>query len=94
MSLLHGILFVAPFLFCIHHIKVKEKSGAISALDKNFERTLRAYKYVAPSDSVLEKLFLHRMWNFLAALVPRSIAPNLITLTGGVFIICAAVGRL
>ena len=46
---------------------------------------VRSYKYTSPEDSVLEKLFLQRFWNFGVRFFPTWFAPNLMTTVGLVF---------
>ena len=52
---------------------------------------IKAYEYVAPRLSLLERLFLDRLWELIAKHVyPRWLAPNLITLLGGMCVVLAA----
>ena len=46
---------------------------------------VRSYRYTSPEDSVLEKLFLQRFWNFGVRFFPTWFAPNLMTAVGLVF---------
>ena len=46
---------------------------------------VRSYRYTSPEDSVLEKLFLQRFWNFGVRFFPTWFAPNLMTTVGLVF---------
>ena len=49
------------------------------------------YKYVAPRLSLCERLYLDQFWNMLAQRIyPPWLAPNLITLLGGLCIVAAA----
>jgi ethanolaminephosphotransferase len=44
---------------------------------------VRSYKYTSPNDTLLERLFLHRLWSFLVhACCPKWVAPNLLTAVG------------
>jgi phosphatidylglycerophosphate synthase len=52
---------------------------------------LAQYKYEAPRLSILERLYLDKFWNLLAARVyPPWLAPNVITMCGGLCILLAA----
>ena len=52
---------------------------------------ISAYEYVAPRLSLLERLFLDHAWELIAKRVyPRWLAPNLITLLGGMCVVVAA----
>ncbi len=44
--------------------------------------TLSAYRYSSPTQSLMERVCLVRMWNALAERLPRNIAPNLLTMLG------------
>ena len=48
-------------------------------INSHFEQTLKSYKYISPTSSILEDLFLNAFWDRCALCVPRWVAPNLIT---------------
>jgi len=64
---------------------IEEAAHVVGSLDSpSFAETLKAYKYSAPSLSMLEQAYLERFWDLLANKVyPPWLAPNLITLAGG-----------
>ncbi|EGV65674.1 Phosphotransferase [Yamadazyma tenuis] len=49
---------------------------------------LKLYKYSSEDHSTISRLVLKPWWNWFVQLFPRSMAPNVITLLGLVFIIC------
>lgn len=51
---------------------------------------LRKYKYSGVDKSLCARLFLNAYWERVVALMPRWLAPNAITLAGGVFCFAAA----
>eukprot|EP00750_Incisomonas_marina_P026970 INCI6057.1.p1 GENE.INCI6057.1~~INCI6057.1.p1 ORF type:complete len:432 (-),score=73.64 INCI6057.1:1275-2570(-) len=54
-----------------------------NAIDaKNLRQTLQAYRYSSPTQSLMERVFLVRQWNWFAEFLPRNVAPNVLTLTG------------
>ena len=46
-------------------------------------RAILAYRYVTPTSSLVERAFLNAFWEKAVLLVPRSVAPNTLTLMGG-----------
>lgn len=48
---------------------------------------LRLYKYSSEDHSVISKYVLKRWWNFFVQIFPLSMAPNVVTLLGFVFIV-------
>jgi phosphatidylglycerophosphate synthase len=55
--------------------------------DARFARILRGYRYVAPENSIFEQLAGHALWAWLAKFFPHWVAPNLITLAGGIAVL-------
>jgi len=73
---------------------VATRGGALTGADAagpdaDFKRGVLGYKYVSPSCSVLERLYLNSFWDKCAASYPDWLAPNIITLTGGSCILLA-----
>lgn len=54
---------------------------------KSFAEYIRSYEYVSPQLSLCERLFLDRFWTAVAGWYPPWLAPNLVTLTGFVFVL-------
>ena len=56
--------------------------------EKNLKSAVQDYKYVSPTTTILERLFLIKYWNWLATQYPKWLAPNVITLTGFAAFVC------
>ena len=56
--------------------------------EKKLKSAVQDYKYVSPTTTILERLFLIKYWNWLATQYPKWLAPNVITLTGFAAFVC------
>ena len=56
---------------------------------EEYKHVLKQYKYVSPTQSLAERLFLDRWWDYVATFYPRWLAPNAITLVGSAFMALA-----
>lgn len=51
-------------------------------IPQEYVENLKRYKYASSDSSILSRFVLQHYWNFVVGLVPMTIAPNMITLTG------------
>ena len=51
--------------------------------EDDFTRATRAYRYVSPNLSLFEQLFLNPFWDRFVHVYPRWLAPNVISVAGG-----------
>lgn len=68
------------------------KAAAHMLLHNDLEdlESLRKYHYQSEDHSILAKLVLKRYWNFVVKQVPMNVAPNTITVLGGVSMLLSA----
>lgn len=63
-------------------LQIRNKMPWINYLRTEELRGFKKYKYSAVDTSPLSNYVMHPFWNWLVPYVPRSIAPNTLTLSG------------
>jgi len=57
--------------------------GSLSRKNQvEFAKNLKAYQYVSPSASIMERLFLNDFWHWFVTCLPMWLAPNAVTVIG------------